>query len=121
MKKVSILILSVLFLSADGSSQVSSFRQLGWEQPAVDLSEAQAATYKYYIDSTTVGENLSNVNCGGTASPFQCVADFPASTPGTHVVTITAVNAAGESSKSNEFKFSTVVIMAAPINLRGIQ
>ena len=112
------LLVALVLVSSTVSAQ--TFRQLGWDQEASTLEEAQNATYKYYLDGNPTGTNFTTVTCTGSASPYQCVVDFPATTPGSHIITITASNVAGESGQSNEFKFSTVIILAAPKNLRGI-
>jgi hypothetical protein len=115
------LTLAIVLVLVPFVGEAQTFRQLGWDQPASSLSDVQAATYKYYLDGSETGLPLINVSCSGDTSPFQCTADFPASTPGPHTLSVSAVNVAGESAKSNELKFNTVVVMAAPQNLRGIQ
>lgn len=92
--------------------------KLAWDQAASDLATAQALTFKYYPDGATTGTVLTGVTCSGTAAPFVCAVNFPAFTPGSHTVQLTASNAAGESVKSASFSFSFVVIPAAPVNLR---
>ena len=91
--------------------------KVAWDQPAPTLADAQGYTYKYYPDAATAGVALTPVTCSGTVSPFQCEAAFPAFTPGSHTMAITASNTAGESVKSAPLSFMFVVIPSAPINL----
>ena len=96
----------------------TSANGLGWDQAAPDLATAKSYVYRAYPDAATVGMILGNVTCSGVASPFSCRADFPAFTPGSHTVTITAANVAGESAKSVPFSFTFIVQPSVPTNLR---
>lgn len=92
---------------------------LVWDQDAPDLATAQSYSFKYYPDGAAAGTALSGVSCSGSASPFLCQAAFPAFTPGTHTLVLTANNVAGESPKSAPpFGFVFVVTPGAPANLR---
>ena len=92
--------------------------RIGWDQTGVaSAAEAQALTYRYYPDGATVGIALTGVTCSGTA-PVSCTAPFPAFTPGSHTLTLTAANQAGESAQSAPFAFVFVVVPAVPANLR---
>ncbi len=96
----------------------SSNQKFAWDQVAVDLAEAQSFTYKYYPDNSATGLTFATVTCTGTVSPFVCTTPIPAFTPGTHTITITASNLAGESDKSNPFAFAFVVTPGKPTNIR---
>jgi hypothetical protein len=106
-----------LCLSAQPPSGTASSK-IGWDQTGVaSAADAQALTYRYYPDGAAVGIVLTGVTCSGTTT-VTCQAPFPAFTPGTHTLTLTAGNIAGESAKSAPFAFQFVVIPAAPGNLR---
>ena len=92
--------------------------KFAWDQSAPVLADAQAYTYKYYPDNAATGVTFTGVTCTGTVSPFQCEVNIPAFTPGSHSVTFTATNAAGESAKSSPFAFAFVVTPAIPSNIR---
>lgn len=119
-KKYAPFLLSFLFLliaNSIAAAQATPSSKLVWDVPASLLSEAQSYTYKIYVDGATTGTVLSNVTCTGTTT-FSCQVPFPAFTPGTHNITLTASNAAGESAKSSPFTFTFVVIPGVPTNIR---
>lgn len=119
MKKI-LFTLVILFLSlmpVYGQSAISTSK-IGWDQDATTLIEAQGLTYKYYADASVTGVAFVTVSCVGTVSPYQCEVAFPAFTPGTHSITLTAGNLAGESIKSLPLGFTFVVIPTAPKNLK---
>jgi len=89
-----------------------------WDQAAPDLATAQSYTYKHYDDGATTGVAFPSVTCSGTASPFTCQALIPAYTPGTHTITITASDEAGEGAPSALFTFKFVAVPQAPANIR---
>lgn len=92
--------------------------RLGWDQAAVTPAEASGYTYRYYPDGAVGGTTVSSVACTGVSSPFNCSISFPAFTPGSHTLQLTAANVAGESVKSASFAFVFVVVPAAPTGLR---
>lgn len=96
--------------------------KLAWDQPGPDLATVSAYTYKYYPDGGTTGTALTGVTClapvSGSTAAGTCSVAFPAFTPGTHTLTLTASNAAGESAQSAALSFRMVVIPAVPLNLR---
>lgn len=96
--------------------------KIAWDQQATTLAEAQAYTYKYYPDGATTGVTLTGVVCTSVAAPtgslIQCEVAFPAFTPGSHTLTLTASNQAGESAKSAPLSFAFVLIPQSPNNLR---
>lgn len=104
----------ILCFAIVARAQATGGSKLGWDQTAPDLATAQAYNYKYYPDAATTGIILSPVTCTLTAGVIHCQAAFPAFTPGSHTVTVTASNAAGESPKSGILSFTFVVIPAAP-------
>lgn len=99
-------------------AQANPSSRLGWDQPATTLAEASGYTYKYYANTATTGINFTGVTCVGTTAPFNCSAPFPAFTPGSHTIQITASNVAGESAKSAVFSFTFVVVPGIPVNIR---
>lgn len=94
--------------------------KLVWDQPNVaSAAEAQGLAYKYYPDTVTTGTALTGVACVGTPpAVVSCQVPFPAFTPGSHTLTLTAANVAGESLKSTPLAFTFVVVPTAPANLR---
>ena len=107
-----------------GSAAVSSAQsatpssRLGWDQGAPTLADANGYTYKSFADGVAPGVVLTGVTCAGTTSPYACVVNFPAFTPGSHTIQISAANIAGESLPSAPFSFVFVVTPAVPANLR---
>ncbi len=110
-----------LFLAVSTNAQTpgaGANSKIAWDQPAGTLVEAQAYTYKYYPDSAATGTTLVGVTCAGTTAPFQCEVAFPAFTPGSHTLTLTAGNIAGESAKSSPpLSFVFVVTPGIPGNV----
>ncbi len=92
-------------------------QKFAWDQAAPDLASAQAYTYKHYDDGATTGVAFTAVTCTGTQSPFQCEVLIPAYAPGSHSITMTAGNVAGESVKSAPFVFTFVVTPGAPAGI----
>ena len=94
--------------------------KFAWDQDAPSLSQAQAYTYKYYLDNSPTGGSFSGVICTGTATPFNCSVPVPSMSQGTHSMTLTSSNVAGESSKSSPFVFDFVATPGTPGNIRII-
>lgn len=107
----------LLIIPVQLSAQATINNKILFDQGAIDLATANSYTYKYYPDNAAVGVNLPTV-CTGTSSPFTCSAAFPAFTPGSHTLTITASNIAGESPKSSVLSFTFVIIPSIPTNVR---
>lgn len=93
--------------------------RFAWTQAAATLADANAFTYRVYLEAAPVGQVLT-ATCvaGGTPTSFECTAPIPAVTPGPHTVTFTAANAAGESPKSSPFSFLMQAVPGAPTNVR---
>jgi hypothetical protein len=91
-----------------------------FDQAAPDLATARAYTYRVYVDAATAGQVVTGVTCvaGPSTGVQTCTMPFPAFTPGTHAVTLTAANQAGESAKSAAFTFTLVAVPGAPANIR---
>lgn len=111
----------LLGFASSVQAQVVATDKLAWDQPAPDLATAQAYTYKYYLDAVATGITLTGVTCTSAGTPvvISCKTAFPAFTPGSHTLTITATNAAGESPKSAVYSFQLVVVPGAPTNIRS--
>jgi hypothetical protein len=117
--RLSLIAISVLLASqAVAHAQAVVTSKLEWDQPGASLAEVQTYTYRVYADAAQAGTTLPGVTCAGVAAPYQCSASFPAFTPGAHTLTLTAINAAGESPKSAPLNFTFVVIPQAPTALR---
>lgn len=90
-----------------------------WNQPAISAAEAQALTYRYYLDGSTEPKVLAGVTCSEPeVSPgkYRCTAPIPAMELGEHTVKLTASNSEGETVPSNTMtlKFS---LLATPEEL----
>ena len=99
------------------SAQATQTSRFALDQGAPDLATAQSYTYRVYADGAATGATIAMI-CTGTASPFVCTALVGAFTPGSHTVTFTAANVAGESPKSAPLTFTMVIIPAVPLNPR---
>lgn len=109
------LLLAPVLTSAQSATSANKF---AFDQAAPTLADANAYTYKYYTDGSTTANTFTGVTCTGAASPFVCVTNIPAFTPGNHSITMTASNIAGESAKSAPFAFTFVVTPVTPANIR---
>ena len=115
-----VLLPLLLLIPVTANAQAVATDKLAWDQPAPDLATAQAYTYKYYPDNAATGVTLTGVTCtsSGTPAIISCRTTFPAFTPGSHTLTITAANVAGESAKSAVFTFTFVVVPGVPNTIR---
>lgn len=114
-----ILVSVTVTLYAQNQSTGTIASKFAWDQPAPVLADAQGYTYKYYPDGAATGIAFAGgVTCSGTATPFVCEVNIPAFTPGSHSISMTATNVAGESAKSTSFAFNFVVTPAIPTNFR---
>lgn len=112
------LVLLALGASLQAQGTAVAGQKFAWDQPAPTLSDAQGYTYRYYADGATTGVAFTGVTCSGTASPFTCEVPIPAFTPGSHSVTVTGTNIAGEAPKCPPLTFSFVVTPGVATNLR---
>lgn len=111
-------VLAALFvcLPALAFAQATPASTLAWDQPNATAAEAQAFTYTAYADGSATGTVLSGVTCSG--SPVVCTVPFPAFTPGSHTIELTASNSAGTSPKSAPFPFTFVIVPSTPSGIR---
>lgn len=95
--------------------------KFGFDQAALTVADANAFTYRAYLDGSAVGVVVTTT-CVASAvtSVHTCTAPIPALTPGTHTVQLTAANVAGESLKSAAMSFTIVAVPSAPSSLRII-
>lgn len=104
--------LLLLNLSYIGVFQVpptaTAQNKLFWNQPAQDLTTAQAYQYKWYLDGSATGNQFTGVLCSGVTPTFTCEVQFPPVTQGNHSIRISANNVAGESPLSDPFAFAFV-------------
>jgi hypothetical protein len=111
----------VLLFSTVSHAQATPTSKLTWTQPNETAITAGQLTYKYYPDNQTTGIALNNVLCVSTTSGgvtlATCNANFPAFTPGSHSLQLTASNSGGESPKSVPFNFTFVAVPSAPISI----
>lgn len=115
MHSARLVLLLLLLLPVPLAAQTAGpTSQLVWDQVAPTLATAQSYTYRLRADGGPTPTVLTGATCTGTASPFPCRVPFPAFTPGSHTITLTAGNAAGESSPSPVLSFTFVVIPAPP-------
>jgi len=105
------------------SPAVSSDR-LGWTQQA-SASELAELTYAVFVDGTR--QPLTGAICApaSAAGSYDCVAPFPAMTPGTHTIELVAIRTMGttvlESVKSAPLQVQFVIVPVAPANLRVVR
>jgi len=111
-----VLALCLCFIGANAFAQTAtSGQKFVWTQ-STDAVTAQAYTWKIYNDGATTGIALTPVTCvaGTPATTATCSVPIPAYTPGSHSITTTATNAAGESPKSDPLAFTFIAIPAKP-------
>lgn len=118
MKQCLLVLIVFVVLTASALAQTAvPGQKFAWDQAAPDLASAQGYTYKHYDDGVAAAVVFTGVTCTGAASPFACEVLIPAYTPGSHSLTVTASNIAGESVKSIPFAFAFVVTPGAPVNI----
>jgi hypothetical protein len=126
MKRLCLALLLLLLPALSHAQIADAGAKLGWDMPASTLGTANSYTYRYYPDGATTGISLTGVVCTGTTSPFPCTVPFPAFSPGTHTLTVTAGTVAGtppvivEGPKSAVLSFTFVVVPGTPLNPRII-
>jgi len=111
------LLLASVVVSAQTATPSS---HLTWDQGGPDLPTIQAYTFRYYADGGATGNVLAAVVCtsAGTPPVVTCTVPFPAFTPGSHTLTLTAANVAGESTPSAPLAFTMIVQPSSPANVR---
>jgi hypothetical protein len=123
---VNTLVLVFLFafpLMASAQTSGGPTSRLGWDQAAPSLAAAQGFVYEAFFDGTQTVTTLT-ATCTGTASPFSCVAPFPALSTGAHSTQIRAVDTVSVvgqrlvSPLSTTFNFTLVALPGAPTNVR---
>ncbi len=121
MKLRSLLVGLFLLVASFASAQTATpSNKLAWDIDAPTPATAQSYTYRHYDDGSGTGVILTSVVCVGTgvSTTQTCTAAMPAFTPGSHTLTATASNAAGESLPSTPFPFTFIVVPNTPRNLR---
>src|SRR5262245_53907100 len=88
-----------------------------WDQPADSLMDAQGFTYRFYLDALP-GVILQGVACKTDNNVVVCNAPLPLPSIGAHRIALTAENAYGEGSRSQELTFRYPSVPGAPQNLR---
>lgn len=113
------LLLSIASI-ANAQGQVGSLSRMSWEQGAPTIQDAQSYLYMYYADGNATGLFISGVSCvqANVEMTFTCSAPFPAFSPGTHTITLTARTEGMESDKSNVLTFRFIIVPVAPRLLR---
>jgi hypothetical protein len=106
------------FAGLASAQQAGVSSSLQWDMAAADLATANALTFRHYDDAAMTGVVFTGVSCVGATSPFVCTVPFPAFTPGSHTVAVSAANAAGESPRTAPLAFTFLVIPATPTTLR---
>lgn len=114
-------IVLTFLLAAPAAAQVTTANKIVLDEPAPSLAVANGYQYKYY-EGVAAGVVLTGTSCTGVSSPFTCTFNFPAFTPGSHSITLTAsdttVTPALESAKSTQLTFVFVIAPAVPQNPR---
>ena len=98
--------------------------KLGWSQTTT-ASELSLLSFAVFIDGAR--QPLADVSCvvSSTAGVYDCVAPFPAMTPGAHTIELVAIRTEGtlvvESAKSAPFAIRLVVGPAVPAALKIVR
>src|SRR3990167_1466277 len=106
-----LIVLALLLVPSLAIAQATIGSRAEWTQESTNLATAQGYTYKYYINTSTVGIAFTTVTCSGTVSPFTCSSLLPALTPGSYTLSLTASSGSVESTKSNVVSFSYAVVL----------
>lgn len=118
--KTTLWLVCFLLVASASSAQVVVTDHLGFDQAAPTLPDANRYVYLLSADGGA-GVAAKNAACTGTTSPFLCVVDYPALTPGAHTITATATDGTLTSAPSVPFGFTFVIVPVAPQNLRNIK
>lgn len=113
------LIFSINLIAQAPVLNASSILRLGQRAPS--LTVIQTYVYKYYLDDNSTGIILSGVNCkqnGPVTTEFSCFFTIPSAiTPGPHTIAVSAMDANGESTKTEKFSFTFTGGPLAPFYL----
>lgn len=119
------LCLCALLIAATVHAQTAiPTSHLAWDILAPDAATAESYLYRYYLDGAVTGAVFMGVTCatsarfGALPNTQECQVAFPAVTPGTHTLEVSAANEAGESTKSAPFTFTMKVLPGIPSNVR---
>ena len=93
---------------------------LAWTQSDATPTEAQAFTYRYYLDGQP-GQVLQGVTCVLVNTVTECRAPLPAVSIGTHEIGLTGENVYGEGPRSAMLPFRYPAVPGAPTNLRIVR
>lgn len=126
MKRLLIAFCFMLAATPALAQNTSPNSKFAWTQEADTLATAQAYIYRLYVDggATPIPLTATCVDATPAGSQptnpptFNCEAPFPAFTPGTHNVRLTAGNASGESEPTPVVSFNLVVVPKTPTAFR---
>lgn len=116
-------------VASSAAAQVVATDKQMWDQCAPALADANRYTYPYVVDATPGGPltgvvcvlAVPAIPCSGAATGFTCTGNYPALTPGTHTVTMTANDGGVASLPSTPFTFQFTIVPFAPRNLRNVK
>ncbi len=112
-----VLLFSVLVAAQNAATPND---KIGLDITAVDAATATAYTWRAYLDGSATPIVLTGAACSGSV-PVSCQFPIPASFPaGSHNMTVSAGNTAGEGPKSLVFAFVLTRTPGQPVNIRII-
>jgi hypothetical protein len=125
--RVLLLVVVLCLTPVLGFAQVDTVLtdRLGWTQ-AMSAAEQPSITFAAFVDGVRVTTALA-ATCTVTATPdtYDCVASYPAMTPGPHTIELIAIRTEGtlvvESGRSAPFSIRLVVGPAVPGNLHNVR
>lgn len=98
--------------------------RLGWTQSA-GAAEIADLTFGVYVDGSKVALPTATCVAAATTGMYDCVAPFPAMTPGAHTLELVAIRTMGttvlESAKSVPLAVTFVVVPSAPQSPRVVK
>lgn len=114
-----LLIASAVFAQNASPTSLLSWVPQSSAGPAT-VTEANQYTYRYYPENGTNGITLTGVSCFAVANGVECTVPFPAFTPGSHTLTMTAMlpgDPTSESGRSEVLAFTFTVKLLPPTKL----
>jgi hypothetical protein len=97
----------------DDSDQnvVPNGSRLGWSQPASSAQQVQSMSFKLFVDG--VPGALTATSCGSTATSgrYECSGRLPNTSPGRHVLELSAVLNGVEGDRSEQFSITVSTAM----------